>query len=209
MAFTAQQMARLSNISDRMLRYWEQTNVFRPTYVEQRQHGPFRRIYSFQDLVSLRTLSMLRRHHDLHLRELRKASEYLQKHSDSPWSELSLRIQGNHLVFRNPDTNQWSTADAAGQLVLTVDLERIRRECEDDARKLMRRSADHYGKLSRNRNVMSNAWVFSGTRIPVAAVVGLRNAGMPDRDILNQYPSLDLADIPAAIAFGEQVGQAA
>lgn len=36
MTFTAQQAARLANISVWKLRYWEQTDVFRPEYLERR-----------------------------------------------------------------------------------------------------------------------------------------------------------------------------
>jgi len=201
MAFTAQQAARLANISVRKLRYWEQTDVFRPEYLERRERGPFRRIYTFRDLVSLRTLALLRAQRKLPLPELRRATEYLQRFSASPWTDLGLRIYGKQLAFRNPNTGQWETADARGQLVLTIDMEDVSRESEREARVLMQRMPEHFGRIVRNRYVMSNAWVFSGTRIPIEAVLGLHAAGYSAAAILAQYPTLDGLDIHAALAF--------
>lgn len=209
MAFTAQQMDRLSRISDRRLRYWEMTKVFRPTYVERRDSGPFRKIYTFRDLVSLRTLAILRDDHDLPLQELRIASDYLSRFSNSPWSELNLKIQNGRLVFRDPTSGVWTVADATGQSIIAIDLEQISRDSENDARKLMARTSEHFGKITRNRHIMSNEWVFSGTRIPVEAVVSLRASGMSEKEILLQYPTLALADIAAALSFEEEASRVA
>ncbi len=201
MAFTTQQTANLSNITPRMLRYWEETGVFHPEYIEQRNRGPFRRIYSFRDLVTLRTLSLLRKQHRLPLDELRKAGAYLQEFSERPWIDLSLRIQGRILVFRNPATGQWTAADASGQTVMTIDLQKISEESERVARLLTRRDPRHFGKITRNRYVMNNAWSLSGTRIPIDAVIELHGAGFSDNEILKQYPTLHQADIDVALSF--------
>jgi uncharacterized protein (DUF433 family) len=209
MAFTAQQLARLSQISDRRLRYWEETGVFRPIYVERRERGPFRRIYSFRDLVSLRTLALLRDSYEIQLDELRRASTYLYEHVESPWSELALRVYGSHLAFRDPMTNSWMSASAPGQLVLTLEMSEVSRDAESDARKSMIRTADHQGIITRNRNVMSNAWVVSGTRIPVDAIISLYDDGMTIAQIVDQYPSLVPADIEAAVIHADSRRHAA
>lgn len=199
MAFTAQQLARLSRISERRIRYWEKTGVFRPDYIEKRERGPFRKIYSFRDLVSLRTLGLLRDRFDIQLDELRQASAYLHEHTEAPWSKLALRVYGSHLAFRDPNTNEWMTAAPVGQLLLTLEMSEVSRESETEARRSMERLPDHYGKIARNRNVMSNAWVVSGTRIPVEAILSLKDDGLSTEEIIEQYPSLVAADIEAAI----------
>jgi len=199
MAFTDQQIARLANISERRLRYWEETDVFRATYILKRDQGPFRKIYSFRDLVSLRTLAHLRLAYDIPLDQLRRTTAYLGDHKDSPWSDLMLGVYGKRLAFRDPATGDWRSSERLDQTMIKVFLEDISRESEWDARVAMKRGADHYGKLSRNRNVMSNAWVISGTRIPVEAIVSLRQGGMSSFEIIEQYPSLVPEDIEAAI----------
>ncbi len=201
MAFTAQQTARLAGISDRMLKYWEDTDVFFPEYITRRSSGPFRRIYTFKDLVNLRTLAILRTKDDIKLEELRQASDYLRKFSDSPWSELAIRVFDQRVVFRHPHTGEWQAADGSGQLVMVIQLEDVRKESEQLARESMRRGSDHYGRFERNRYVMSNAWVFAGTRIPVSAILELMDADYGDERILALYPTLRATDLEAVRAF--------
>ncbi len=204
MAFTAEQMARLSGILPGRLRYWEESGAFAPSYIEERSTGPFRRIYSFQDLVSLRAIARLRLSFGVSLKELRNVTDYLRDHGDVPWSRLAVRVYGRHLVFRDPDTCQWMAADPAGQFVFELEFADVREESEREAREFMKRSPVHHGKVTRSRNVMSNEWVLSGTRIPVAAVISFHHAGYTKDQILAEYPTLVAEDIAAAIAFEEQ-----
>jgi len=204
MAFTAEQVARLSGISRGRLRYWEQTGTFQPTYVETHEDGPYRRIYSFQDLVNLRAMAKLRLDFDVELQELRNVTAYLKDHQNIPWSRLAVRVYGKHLVFRDPETGQWMSANPMGQLTFELEFEDVRNESERDARRLMERPAAHYGQIIRNRNVMSNQWVFEGTRIPVNAVLAYLHKGYDPDHILAEYPSLVSEDIDAAMVFEEQ-----
>src|SRR5699024_2162901 len=169
--FTTDQVAKLAGISRGRLRYWEKTGTFQPTYVEAPDSGPFRRIYSFQDLVNLRALARLRIDFGVELEELRNVTTYLHDHRDTPWSELAVRVYGNHLVFRDPESEQWMSAKPVGQLAFEMEFIDVRNESEREARRLMRRSEDQYGAITRNRNVMSNRFVFAGTRIPVETVL--------------------------------------
>lgn len=204
MAFTTDQVSRLAGISRRRLRYWEETGTFHAEYVDLPHSGPYRRIYSFQDLVNLRAIARLRLEFDVDLHELRDVTAYLRDHAHTPWSELAVRVYGTHLVFRDPATGDWMTAAPLGQLVFEMAFEDVRNESERDARDLMQRSPDHYGKITRNRNIMSNRWVFEGTRIPVDAVIAFHDIGYSRADIRAEYPTLVDEDIDAALAFGER-----
>lgn len=204
MAFTTDQVARLAGISRGRLRYWERTETFLPTYVEAPDTGPYRRIYSFQDLVNLRAIARLRVDFDVPLHELRNVTRYLRDHRDVPWSLLAVRVYGNHLVFRDPGSGQWMMAEPMGQLTFEMAFDDVRNESERDARALMRRSVDQHGQIIRNRNVMSNRWVFAGTRIPVAAVLAFHHEGYGRERILAEYPTLVGDDIDAALAFEER-----
>lgn len=208
MAFTAEQVSRLSGISQDRLRYWEKTETFEPSYVEKRDTGPYRRIYSFQDLVNLRAIARLRVRFDVPLQELRNVTSYLRNHQDTPWSQLAVRVYGQHLVFRDPGTGQWMTANPPGQLTFELQFTEIREESEREARKLMQRSASQYGKLSRHRDVMSNKWVIAGTRIPVEAIVSFHREEYTAEQILAEYPTLVAADVDAALEFFEELNQA-
>lgn len=204
MIFTTDQVARLAGISRGRLRYWEKTGTFEPTYIDSPYPGPYTRIYSFQDLVNLRAIARLRVDFGIELDELRNVTTYLRDHRDTPWSELAVRVYGTHLVFRDPESGQWISAKPIGQLTFEMEFLNVRNESEREARRLMRRSEDQYGVISRNRNVMSNRPVFAGTRIPVETVIRFYRAGYDRAEILDQYPTLVDADIDAALAFEEQ-----
>lgn len=209
MAFTTQQVADLASITRSRLRYWEQTDVFEPTYIEHRESGPYRRIYSFRDLVSLRTIARLRKEFRVPLDELRRVSAYIGESSESPWSDLAIRIYANHLAFGDPRTGEWMSSQAVGQLLLEIELDEIRNESEREARRLLLRDPETYAQVTRNRNVMSNEWVLAGTRIPVQAVVSLHNAGYSPEAIIAEYPSLVPADIDAALMHENRMRSAA
>lgn len=204
MAFTTDQVSRLAGISRRRLRYWEETGTFQPEYVQTRASGPYRRIYSFEDLVNLRAIARLRVQFDVELGELRRVTTYLQNHPDTPWSELAVRVYDTHLVFRDPATGEWMTASPLGQLVFELAFEDVRNESEVDARRLMERSPEQYGRIVRSRNIMSNRWVFEGTRIPVDVVTAFLERGYTRTEILAEYPTLVHEDLDAALAFREQ-----
>src|SRR5690606_6517856 len=77
-AFTGKQVTKLTGLPQWTLDYWEKTGVYVPAFVDERKRVPYRRIYDFRDLVSLRTLANLRREHRVPLEELRKAGNYLR-----------------------------------------------------------------------------------------------------------------------------------
>lgn len=159
--------------------------------------------------MNLRAIARLRTAFNVPLDELHSVTLYLRDYSDVAWSRLAVRVYGHHLVFRDPATNKWMAAAPAGQLSLELEFADVREESEREARRLMRRSSEHYGKVSRNRNVMSRQWVISGTRIPVSAILSFHEEGYTKADILKEYATLVEADIDAAIAFEEQAQETA
>lgn len=206
MAFTRQQIASLSGISTRMLQYWEQTGVFKASYIQDTPRVPFGKIYSFRDLVSLRTLALLRKKYTVPLSELRATTEYLGRHKESPWTDLAIRLYGNHLAFKDPASQGWLTPQGnVYHYAFEIFLDEVSKDSERDARRAMQRGPEHRGQITRNRNVMSNEWVISGTRIPVAAVVSLEATGMSHHEIIAQYPSLVAEDIDAALSHNREL----
>ena len=60
-AFSADHAVRLTGLSMRQLRYWDDTGFFRHRYASEDRRSPYGRVYSFRDIVGLRTLSVLRK----------------------------------------------------------------------------------------------------------------------------------------------------
>ena len=68
---------KLTGLTKRQLRYWDETGFFKPSFVEENPRLPFSRFYSFKDVVALRTLQLLRVQNNVPLQHLRKVAEKL------------------------------------------------------------------------------------------------------------------------------------
>ena len=60
-------------------------------------------------------------------------------------------------------------------------------------------------RISIDPNIMVGKPVIRGTRIPVELIVRMLAQGIPENDILEEYPRLELEDIRAALAYAAQV----
>jgi uncharacterized protein (DUF433 family) len=60
-------------------------------------------------------------------------------------------------------------------------------------------------RITLNPAVMVGKPVIRGTRIPVELIVRLLSQGIPEAEILHQYPRLQSDDIRAALAYAAQV----
>ncbi len=202
LAFTGQQVSRLTGLSQRVLRYWEQTGVYAASYVDERSRVPYRRIYSFRDVVSLRTLALLRRHHRVRLDDLRRTGVFLREtypDRPDPWAELRFGVLNGRVVFRNPETGGWLTTAPPGQIVLPIDVEEIARATEQEATRFTERRPEDIGAVVRHRYVLGNAWRLAGTRIPTSAVWHFHEDGADVAAIRRAYPDLAEADVVAAL----------
>jgi uncharacterized protein (DUF433 family) len=63
------------------------------------------------------------------------------------------------------------------------------------------RDKDILRRVSINPKVMVGKPVITGTRIPVELIVKMLSQGIPESEILDEYPSLKIDDIRAALAY--------
>ncbi len=91
-AFTEEQVERLTGLSKVQLRYWDRTGFFSPAYVEDVPGLPYGRLYSFKNIVGLRTLAMLRVQHNVPLQHLRRVAEKLAHLRDDLWTQTKLWV---------------------------------------------------------------------------------------------------------------------
>lgn len=200
-AFTADNVCRLTGLSARQIGYWAKTGFFSPTLLDEYGRRAFGRIYTFRDVVGLRTIAILRNEHAVPLQELRRAGEWLHSKHDAPWSSLKFALRGRKVVFYDPSSGVAVEPRGAGQEVLSIALEPIAAEMRSAAERLRERKKDQIGRLVRNRYVVHNAWVIAGTRIPSSAIWNYHQAGFSTEDIIKEYPRLTARDVAAAIDF--------
>lgn len=209
LAFTAEQVCKLTGLTKRQLRYWDDTGFFSPTTIDGFRARLFGRIYSFRDVVGLRVIGDLRRVHRVPLQELRKISDWLAAHYDTPWSALRFSLNGRRVVFFDPATGLAREAHDGKQAVIEVTLEPIAQNLELATRKLSERRREDFGHIVRNRYVVHNAWVVAGTRISSASIWNFHRAGFDADAIVREYPRLTVKDVRAAVKFEGQLRRAA
>ena len=201
LAFTAENVCRMTGLSQRQLRYWDATDFFTPEILDEHRRRAFGRIYSFRDVVGLRTISLLRNTHKIPLQELRLVGGWLQSHHDTPWSALRFALAGRKVLFRDPETGSFVEPRGEGQSVIPIELELIAGDMRTAANELRDRRREDFGSLARNRYVVHNAWVVAGTRIPTSAIWNYHQAGYSADAIIREYPRLNTDDVKAAVDF--------
>jgi len=201
LAFSADQVCRLTGLSPRQLAFWDRTGFFSPAYVDEDRRRPFSRIYSFRDLVGLRTIAGLRT--TVSLQELRKLGAWLKEQYQDPWANLTFYVAGGHVLFEDPETRARISAHPLGQMAFPVEMHKVAAETRAAAATLLQRGPEQIGHIQQNRYVVQNAPVLAGTRIPTAAIWDLHQADYSTAAIIAEYPRLTEQDIQAAIEYEE------
>ena len=197
-AFSANHVVKLTGLSHRQLSYWDRTEFFRPYYAEDNRRSPYSRVYSFRDVVGLRTIAILRKLHKIPLQQLRHIARDLSQYKDAPWSDLILYVLGKEVYFREPETG--SIRGVRSGQYTHLPLRSIIQDVAAEAEKLKHRTSDQIGRIERNRYIVHRAWVIAGTRIPTKAISNFSEAGYSVDGILSEYPLLTKPDIAAALA---------
>ncbi|QIG78503.1 DUF433 domain-containing protein [Stakelama tenebrarum] len=194
-AFSVDHAARVTGLSKSRLTRWDKLGLFSPEHLDDEDRGnPYSRVYSFRDLVGLRTLKILTDKFGVPLRELQKAAAELEKRSDRPWEQIPLAVLKRKVVF----DLYTAPRDADGQSVLKhIPLPAIVEEVTQEANNLRDRDVAKVGQIERRRYVAHNAYVIAGTRIPTSAIESFIEENYTDAEIVAEYPSITISDVAA------------
>jgi len=203
-AFTAQQVCELSGNTPGQLAYWDKTDFFSPRFTGSGTRSPYRKIYSFRDLVGLRAIARLRNDKGVPLQELRKIGEFLKRNYAQPWSSLRFIVAENGKVYtQEPGKDLAFEARDPGQGdFLVIQLEDVAVEINE---KIISFKRPH-GRISKNRYIVRNDPVIQGTRIRTEAIWNYHKAGYSTQAIIEEFPSLTAQDIRAAIRYEKKSG---
>jgi uncharacterized protein (DUF433 family) len=198
-AFSEEHVERITGLAKGRLRYWARTGFFKPSFVDEDARLPFSRFYSFKDIVALRTLEMLRVQNGVPLQHLRRVADNLSHLKDDLWTKTTLFVHDRKVAFVNPETGGPPQEVLSGQYLLGIPLKKVVEDTSADIINFTTRQAAQFGRVSRTRGISRNAWVVSGTRIPVAAIKRLHEDGFGTKEIIEEYPDLTEEDIEAAL----------
>lgn len=194
-AFSVEHASRVTGISKIRLTRWDRKGFFSPEYADDTDRGhPYSRVYSFVDLVGLRTLAVLTDKYRISLDELRKTYPELAKRVAKPWSDTQLAVWKGKVIWNLVDLPQ----DRHGQyLGHHIKLPSITSEVAKRSEEIRSREKGKIGKIERHKFIAHNVPVIAGTRIPVRAIASFIEDGFSDEEILEEYPSITKLDIAA------------
>lgn len=199
MAFTEEQVERLTGISVKQLRHWDRSGFFVPSMAYEDRRQAFARLYSFRDIVCLKVLNSLRNDSKVSLQHLREVKSKLSHLGDDAWSKTTLYVLNKRVIFDNPETKRKEEI-VSGQGILQIPLKVVAGDMRNAVEAMRKRDTSAVGKIESKRGT-GNRPVIAGTRIPVSSIKAFAEAGYSIEDIMLEYPTLDRADIEAAINF--------
>lgn len=188
--------ARLAGVSERQLRYWEDTDLLSPGIRRDISQRNRVRLYEFTDLLELLVIATLL-DVGISLQHVRKVVEHLRERGYSrPLTEVRFAIDGDEVFFQHAD-GTWEGDRMPDQVVLhqVLQLEPLRQRIRET---VGQREAERAGQVERRRMVLGSKPVFAGTRIPLSAVFPYLRRGYSTEQILEAFPELSRRDIKVA-----------
>lgn len=209
MAFTVPIASVLSGASVDQLAYWRKRTPSAPPLLvpESKRSGRF--IYSWSDVVALRSIVYLRQ--EKSLPRVRRAVELLRALEAQEWEHLARYtvIGTKHsILVRTPSGHLLDLEQHPGTVV-----------SEDLMRDVLAPFTTRDGRavpdlesprrlIAVNPRVMAGYPVIAGTRVPFDVVAALAEDGVPTAEIIQMYPSVDPASVGDARDFAAQVAKA-
>lgn len=197
LAFTAERVRALTDLSLRQLQYWDETGLVRPSLTARQGRGR-KRLYSFRDLVALRAAAQLRKD-GIALQQIRKVVEHLRDLDYShPLAQIRFVVVDGKLYFQEAET--WRAGRVPAQVVahFMVDVGSIASDLSARIAEMRKRKP---GEIERRRGTLGGQPVIRGTRITVSAIHRLAAAGLDEAGIQEMYPDLTSEDVRAALAW--------
>lgn len=206
-AFAESHVVAITGLSRHQLRAWDREGLVQPDFASEDRRDAYSRVYSFQDLVGLKTIAVLQKQFKISTRKLKTVARSLVARGFSEWYRLKLYVVKGEVHFVNPDGDAVEGVET-GQYAMLPIIDVIN-DVTEKVEELKQRSPQYIGKLQKSRHVLRNAQVLRGTRIPVRSIQSFAKAGYSADDILREYPSLSLEDIEQALASDRGLARSA
>jgi len=135
-AFPSSLASKLTGVSTTNLENWARRGVLTPSITAARTHG-VSRVYSFRDLVAIRTIGELQRA-GFTVRQIGRVVDYLRKRKGLSTADVlasTLLVTDGHDVYEADGEARTSTYRKPGQAVLLLPLGFYVMELEKGARK--------------------------------------------------------------------------
>lgn len=205
MSYPSVVAAALSGASLRQLSYWRSSRSAEGPLLSPTFHGS-RVVYSFQDVIALRTFVYLRAK-DVPLQRVRKAVQHLRQLGETEHlSSYRLLAVGKDVVWRISDGTALDLTNQPGNYVIAemVDILAAFRNAND--RVVVPLRAPKPG-LAVDPDIRGGFPVIDGTRVPYDMVSALVRDGVAPEDVADYYPSVSPEAALSARDFAVYVDQ--
>ncbi len=128
LGFSTGQVATLTGLSTRQLGYMDMAGVLGPEVRGAGGKGS-RRLYSFRDVVALRSIAKLREG-GVSLQAVRRAVKYIRELDQIHPSAVVLAVQGDDVTLVGKNQTVTSLIKQPGQLMFVLDISAVVKEVE-------------------------------------------------------------------------------
>ncbi|MEK6326445.1 MAG: DUF433 domain-containing protein [Actinomycetota bacterium] len=211
MAFTVPITSVLSGATPRQLGYWRRPTArgAAPLLVPAaKREGRY--LYSWADVVALRSIVYLRQEKSLH--KIRKAVATLQDLESADWEHLAeykLVRTAQTIIVLTPKGDMLDLERAPGTVFDEVLMEDVLDTFETRSGQLVPALRRPRPYLTVHPQILAGYPVIADSRVPFHLVATLADDGMDAAEIVEIYPSIDARGIPDAQYFARQVAAAA
>jgi uncharacterized protein (DUF433 family) len=210
MAYPVPLTVALSGATVDQLAYWRRHTVSSPPLLEPSAKRSGRYLYSWADVVALRSIVYLRQ--DKSLPRIRRAVRTLAHLEERDWQHLArykLVSTGDSILVVTPDGRVLDVEKHPGTVLEETLLSDVLDVFQtEDGRRVPALSSPR-PKLSVDPGVLGGYPVVVGTRVPYDVVASLADDGYEEAQIIELYPSVKRGAIADAREFAEEVSAAA
>lgn len=202
LAFAPKEVSAITGLSEGQLEYWRNTDLFTPTLANEPRVA-FGRLYTFRDVVGLRTMSVLINEHNIPTRHLRKIQPWLKEQSATPWASLRLHVAGREIFIHDDEIQRYVSSNPGGQTALELlDIAPVVTYVRDRIAKLRQRTHKDVGRIEQTPYTLGNRPRLAKTRIPTSLIWELsQEDGWSEQQILERWPYITVEDIHAAVQY--------
>jgi uncharacterized protein (DUF433 family)/DNA-binding transcriptional MerR regulator len=210
MAFPVPLAVTLSGATVDQLAYWRRRTRSHPPLLEPEAKRGGRYLYSWADIVAVRSIVYLRQVRSLP--RIRKAVETLRRLDEHDWEHLarySLATTGDSIVVVTPKGEVLDVDAQPGTVMDPILLGDVLRGFRTDAGRDVPALRTPKPHLSVDPGVLGGYPVVVGTRVPYDVVASLADDGYSEAEIIQLYPTVKPGTVADARDFAQEVAAAA
>lgn len=210
MAFPVPVASVLTGATRAQLAYWRRDTSSAPALLVPAGKRGGRYLYSWADIVALRSIVYLRS--EKSLPRIRRAVATLRRLEADEWHHLAqytLISTRKSILVRTPKGDLLDVGERPGTVLSEVLMRDVLAPFQTGTGQMvpaLKRPRPH---ITVDPRVLGGYPVLAGTRVPYDAVAALANDALAPAEISAIYPSIEHEGIQDAMAFAEQVAAVA